>query len=423
MKYVLDHKRTAIIVSALLILMLLILVFAKRGMSADQTVNTSHSAKGDINTNLGASAVGLGNAGNTGTAGPARPSLSVTVATMQNTAWAGSSSANGSIAAWQEAIIGTELNGVRLNELLVQVGDKVKRGQLLAKFSEDTISTEVAQQEAMLAEAEATLAEAQSNARRAMQLKESGAISIQQINQYATARNTAFARMSAAKASVQSVRLRLKQTRIVAPDDGVISARNATIGAVAQSGQELFRLIRQGKLEWRAEMTAEDSALINIGQQVNVFATDGSVIQGKVRMLAPTVDTQTRKTLVYVDLLEGTNKTGAMNNLKAGMFAKGAFLLAETNAISVPSSAVVMRDGYASIFVMDTSKDVTKGIGKVKQLRVTTGRTQNGRTEILSSLNNGLSATSKVIDSGAGFLADGDIVRVVSATPISSSPK
>ena len=421
MKYALDHKRTAIIVSALLILMLLILVFAKRGMSADQTGNTSHSAKGDINTNLGASAVGLGNAA--AAADPARPSLSVTVATMQNTAWAGSSSANGSIAAWQEAIIGTELNGVRLNELMVQVGDKVKRGQLLAKFSEDTISTEVAQQEAMLAEAEATLAEAQSNARRAMQLKESGAISIQQINQYATARNTAFARMSAAKASVQSARLRLKQTRIVAPDDGVISARNATIGAVAQSGQELFRLIRQGKLEWRAEMTAEDSARINIGQQVNVFATDGSVIQGKVRMLAPTVDTQTRKTLVYVDLLEGANKTGVMNNLKAGMFTKGAFVLAETNAISIPSSAVVMRDGYASIFVMDTSKDVTKDIGKVKQLRVTIGRTQNGRTEILSSLNNGLSATSKVIDSGAGFLADGDIVRVVSATPISSSPK
>ncbi|GGD01434.1 efflux RND transporter periplasmic adaptor subunit [Undibacterium terreum] len=361
--------------------------------SASSTASSASAAASAISTTASAPASPSGAAG--------RPALTVTLAAPQNSSWTSTLAANGSVAAWQESIIGTELNGVRLSELLVQVGDQVKKGQLLARFSDDTIQAEVAQQSAAVAEAEATLAEAQSNARRALQLKDSGAMSVQQISQYATARNTAAARLTAAKAALQTGNLRMQHTRVVAPDDGIISSRTATIGAISIGGQELFRLIRQGRLEWRAEVTAEETAKLSSGQAVHVFSADGTVINGKLRTVAPTVDPQSRKALVYVDM---AGNAAAMTNVKAGMFAKGEFVLGESSALSVPANAVVIRDGYASVFTVDANS-------RIKQLRVTQGRTQQGRTEILS----GLQADAKVVDSGAGFLADGDTVRVVAA--------
>lgn len=384
------NKRNSLLAGSIVILLAAMFLFAKKANTADGSASNQNNtnAKGVI----------------------AHPALTVTLASPQTTSWDSRLSANGTIAAWQESIIGTELNGVRLLELLVQVGDKVKRGQLLARFSEGLLATEMAQQNAVLAEAEAILADAQSNARRAIQLKESGAISVQQINQYATARNTASARVTAARASVQASHLRLQQARIVAPDDGVISSRSATVGAVAQSGQELFKLIRQGKLEWRAEVSAEESGRISKGQAANIVTIDGSSIKGKVRMVAPTIDPQTRKALIYVDL--GDNASN-LNNVKPGMFAKGEFSLGESKALSLPASAIVMRDGYASVFVLD-------GTSKVKQVRVVVGRMHQGRAEI----NSGLNATDKVVDTGAGFLTDGDTVRVVStalSNPVSTA--
>lgn len=379
------NQRNGMLAGAIVILLAAMFLFAKKADTADTKSNdnnTSDNAAKSVN------AKGV----------IAHPALTVTLSAVQAGNWDNKLSANGTVTAWQESIIGTELNGVRLVEVLVQVGDKVKHGQLLAHFSEGILATEMAQQNAALAEAEATLADAQSNARRAMQLKESGAISVQQINQYATVRNTASARVSAARASLQAAHLRLQQARILAPDDGVISARSATIGAVAQSGQELFRLIRKGKLEWRAEVTAEESGRISKDQSATIITVDGSSIKGKVRMVAPTIDPQTRKALIYVDLVDAASKS-----LKPGMFAKGEFSLGESKVLSLPASAIVMRDGYASAFVLD-------GASKVKQVRVVVGRTQQGRVEI----NSGLNPDAKVVDSGAGFLADGDTVRVVS---------
>lgn len=412
-----SHKKRLLLIAAAIVLMLAAAFAFLR--NSGNTEPGSNQVTGKVSER--ANTAGISNSpvpSAPGSAGAAvRPALSVSVSSIQSEIWPSKLSANGSVAAWQEAIIGTELNGVRLLELLAQVGDTVKRGQVLAKFSSDLLSTELAQQNATLAEAEASFAEAQSNARRAMQLKESGAISIQQITQYATVRNTAVARVSAAKAGVQAAQLRLQQARVLAPDDGIISARSATVGMVGQSGQELFRLIRQGRLEWRAEVSADDSARISIAQATEVFAVDGAVYQGKVRMVAPTVDPQTRKSIIYVDLLpQEKNQPKLPKELKAlrpGMFAKGEFLLGESTALSVPASALVMRDGYASIFVLSENN-------QVRQLRVTTGRSRQDRIEVIGAPD--LSGNLKVIDSGAAFLADGDLVRVVSATPPAAAP-
>ena len=193
--------------------------------------------------------------------------------------------------------------------------------------------------------------------------------------------------------------LRLSQTRVLAPDDGVISARNATVGAVLPAGQELFRLIRQGRLEWRAEVPATDLAKVKPGVEVQVQTPAGGQIAGKVRMVAPTVDDKTRNGIVYVDLQKG-------GDAKAGMFTRGDFAIGAGQALVLPQSAVVLREGFS--YVMRVGAD-----NRVSETKVTVGRRVGDRIEITA----GLDAKAQVVASGGAFLADGDTVKVVAATP------
>lgn len=303
--------------------------------------------------------------------------------------------ANGNIAAWQEASVGTEANGLRLAQVMVNVGDVVRRGQVLATFAPETLQAEAAQITASLAEAEAGLAEARANAQRARDLQASGALSAQQINQYFTAERTAQARLEAQQAMAKVQQLRLAQTRVLAPDNGIISARSATVGAVLPAGQELFRMIRQARLEWRAEVPAADLASIKAGQAVHVTPPNLPPIKGRVRMVAPTVDPQTRNGLVYVDLPQP-------GGAKAGMFARGEFALGSGAAMTLPQSAVLLRDGFS--YVLRVGAD-----SKVSEVKVRTGRRSGDRIEILD----GLAPDARVVETGGGFLGDGDTVRVV----------
>ncbi len=329
----------------------------------------------------------------------ARPALSVTLVAPQSVDWPRTVAANGNVVAWQEALIGAEISGYRLTDVLVNVGDVVKKGQLLARVSDTTVQAELAQSRAAAVEAEATLAEARANADRARQIQATGALSAQQINQYLTAEQTALARVNAAQAKVQADQLRLAQTRVVAPDDGVISARAATVGSLAQPGQELFRLIRGGRLEWRAEVTSEELARIKPGMsaQLALPGSDGQRVTGKVRTVAPTVDPQTRNALVYVDL---PRDSGA----RAGMFARGQLELGRAPALTLPQTAVLMRDGFA--FVYRVGND-----NRVDEVKVDTGRRNGDRVEIVR----GLAPSTPVVATGTGFLNAGDVVRVVEA--------
>lgn len=195
----------------------------------------------------------------------AKPSLTVTTVRPEKTSLPIRLTANGNVAAWQEAIISSESNGLRLSDVKVNVGDVVSKGEVLAVFAPETPLAEVAQAKAALMEAEAAAAEAKANADRARSIEDTGALSAQQISQYTTAEATAKARAASAKAMLASAELRLRYTRVLAPDAGVISARSATVGAVAAPGTELFRMIRQGRLEWRAEVTAADLRNIKVG--------------------------------------------------------------------------------------------------------------------------------------------------------------
>lgn len=330
-------------------------------------------------------------------AAKAKPALTVQTTQPQSANLPLRISANGNIAAWQDASIGTEAGGLRLVEVRVNVGDVVKRGQVLATFSANTVEADLAQARAALAEAEGTLAEATANADRARRLQPTGVMSAQQVNQYLTAERTAQARLEAQRATLEMQQLRLQQTRVVAPDDGVISARNATVGAVLPVGQELFRMIRQGRLEWRAEVSSAELGLVKPGMRVRITTATDTSILGTVRKIAPTVDAQTRNGLVYVDL----PSPGA---LKAGMFARGEFDIGNVRGMTLPQSAVLLRDGFS--YVLRVGED-----SKVAEAKVEVGRRVGDRIEILG----GLEADARVVAAGGGFLTDGDTVHVVDA--------
>ncbi len=336
-----------------------------------------------------------------------KPALTVSITQAHSGVLPIKLSANGSVLAWQEASVGAETNGLRVQELHASVGDSVKRGQLLATFAADSVQADVALARAAAAEAAANAAEATANADRARAVQGTGALSAQQVNQYLTAELTAKARVESAKAQLDSQQLRLRHTRVLAPDSGIISARSATVGSVVGNGTELFRLIRQGRLEWRAEVTSVELGRIAAGTGVVVTSPSGAQYKGKVRMVSPTVDAATRNGLVYVDLLgpvtAGKATPGAF---KPGMFARGEFELGSSGALTVVQTAVVVRDGFSYVYRVGPDN-------RVAQLKVQTGRLLGDQVEILG----GLKPEDRLVASGAGFLSDGDLVRVVDAAP------
>ncbi len=328
-----------------------------------------------------------------------KAALTVNLVKPSRTLMNKSIAANGSISPWQEAVIGSESNGLMLAQVLVNVGDIVKRGQLLAEFSTATIAADIAQAQANLAEAKANALEATGNASRARSIQDTGALSTQQIEQLIALEATSKARVAAAEASLLSHQIRLKQTKVFAPDNGVISARSATVGAVVSPGQELFKLIRQGRLEWRAELTSSEIGAIKQGMNANLTMPSGEKIVGKVRMVSPMVDAQTRNAMVYVDL-------PANNQIKSGMFARGSFELGETQSVTLPASALVLRDGFAYLMQVNQQR-------RVKQIKVEVGKRVGDKVEVMGLEN---SMNDDFVATGGAFLTDGDVVKVVGNT-------
>lgn len=331
-----------------------------------------------------------------------RAGLTVTVTRPAVTQISAVITANGSVAAWQEALIGAQVGGLRMAEVLVNVGDVVQKDQVLALFATDTVLADLAVQKAQQAEAAAALADAKANAARARSLKDSGALSAQQINQYLTAEQTAQARLEAAAAHVKVQELRLKYAEVRAPDDGVISTRQATVGSVVPPGTELFRMVRQRRLEWRAEVTSEELSQIKVGMPVSVFPASlpkgAPALLGSVRVIGPTVDPQARTAVVFVDLPKNPNDEPPV---RAGMFASGQFQLGTTQGLTLPQESVVMRDGFSYVFKVGEKQ-------RVQQLKVSVGRRVGARIEVLT----GVAAGDNIVESGAGFLTNDDLVAV-----------
>lgn len=332
-----------------------------------------------------------------------RPALTVTTVSPERVEWPLRLAGSGNIAAWQEVVVASEVGGWRLMEVAAQVGDVVRRGQLLARLSTDTLQADLEQTRASLLEMRAMQAEAVANADRARELKPTGVLSLQQTQQILTAEATAKARVVATEARLQAAQLRLAQARIVAPDDGIISARSAVEGAVAQPGQELFRLIRRGRLEWRAELASADLGKLRPGLSASLVTPGGQTVKGTVRVVAPTVDATTRNGQVLVDLQPGSDA-------RPGMFARGEIEVGQASALVLPQAAVIARDGFHHVMRLEAAAGAE---ARVALTKVTVGRRSGERVE----LTGGLGADARVVASGGAFLADGDLVKVVPGSP------
>lgn len=344
---------------------------------------------------LGAAAIFLGPSRAAAPAVTSRASVTVepVVPTVQT--WPVTLEASGALAAWQEATISAETGGLRIVSLHADVGTRVKRGQLLAELADATVKAEVQKAEAALASARADARQADANARRGQAVRDSGALSGQQIEQYQIAAQTAAASVKQAEAELASARVKLKQTRILAADDGVVSSRSATLGTVVSVGTELFRIVRGERVEWRAEINAEQLARLKRGMKASITLPGGLKADGRVRELSPTLDSQTRLAFAYVAL-------PVQAAIRAGAYVNGAIVLGDSTALTLPSSAITLRDGRNYVFEVDAMRN------SVIQHEVTTGRSVDTRVEIVT----GLKAGTPVVLRGGAFLSDADSVRI-----------
>jgi RND family efflux transporter MFP subunit len=303
--------------------------------------------------------------------------------------------ASGSVAAWQEMSLGVEVAGHRVERVLVEVGDQVRAGQPLLQLDTRTLQVDLRRAEAGYAQARANLDLATASATRGETLLARQLISQSNFDELRSARAAAEAQLQSAAAERDAARLRLSYATLRAPDAGVISARVVQPGQIVASGVELLRLIRKGRLEWRAELSDVDLSRVRAGAIVRVNAPDGSAVAGKVRAVSPALDAASRTGLIYADLPE----PGA---LRAGMFAEGRVELGESQAQVLPRESVVVRDGYNYVFVLDEKS-------RVAQRRVEIGPAAAEFVPVRSGLARG----ERVVVKGAGFLSDGDLVRVV----------
>ncbi len=343
------------------------------------------------------------------TAAPsAKAAMTITTAQVQPHTLTRAIEAQGQITAWQEAIISAKVNGVTLMTLHADVGDQVKQGQLLARFDTRIVNAELAQARANLAQASANAKQATANHERILRMQGKGAISEQDLQLAQTQVEMADAQREMAQAQLTALEIRLKDCEVRAVDDGVIASRHATLGQVSTAGTELFRLIRQQRLEWHAQLNAQQLAQVAIGQAVTVTLPGGKSITGTIRQLAPALDPQSRLGLAYVALNTSSNtSSNTRSDARAGMYASGMIQLAEQTSLVVPTEAVVLRDGRSYVFRV-TADD------KVTQVPVDTGRREGKLIEVSA----GLTDNDRIAVRGAGFLVDGDRVRLAETPPI-----
>jgi RND family efflux transporter MFP subunit len=303
-------------------------------------------------------------------------------------------SINGTINAWQDVIIAPEVGGYRVEEVLVDVGDYVEQGQELVRLSTAILQTEFAAREAALKQREAQADNARLAFERAQTIADRDLLSPADLDRLNSETLTAAAAVDAAKADFEAARLRLQFAKVTAPDSGLITARNVTVGQLAQAGGEMLRLLRQNRVEWRGEVPESTLPSLQVGQTVTITSVDGREHAGTIRVVSPTVDPVTHNGLVYVDI-EGD---GA---LRPGMFARGRIEFSQSEALLVPLESLVSSDGYSYVFIVQSDRTVRRQM-------IQTGTIQGENIEVIGGLEPG----ANIVTTGAGFLKDGDLVNV-----------
>ena len=310
--------------------------------------------------------------------------------------------ATGTISPWEEVIVGAETGGLTAVTVNAEEGQTVRAGQLLVKLNDTLLAAQLRQQDASVASAKATLAEAEAALRRSRELQAKGYLSQASLDTSIARQQTAAAQVASAQASRGETAARVAQTAIRAPVSGLISRRNVTKGQIVSTGAEVFRIVRDSRLELDAEIPETDLALVKPGMTASIVSDKVGQTTGRVRIVTSEVDGQTRLGVARVAL-------SSMGGFRPGMFARATIQAGDQPALTVPSAAVLYRENRPGVFVVDAKNHV-----HFRRIAIVAATAD----KIAAT---GLTAGEKVVVEGAGFLGENDAVRIGSAVPTASA--
>ncbi len=318
-------------------------------------------------------------------------SQTVTIAVAETRNLSRTITASGTVTAWEEVPVGAETGGLTATAVMVDEGAWVRQGQPLVQLNDALLRAQLAQQEAAVASAEANAEREDAELARAHELRDRGFLAQASLDLAISEQRAAAAQLASARASLSETRTRLNQTTIRAPVAGLIISRSVTRGQIVQPGTELFRMVRDGRLELDARVPETELGLVRAGQAATVSSDGVGSAQGRVRIVTPEVDAQTRLGLARIAL-------SGNSGLRPGMFARAAIDVGAQPAVTVPTPALLYRENRPGVFVLGAENRVTFQTVEVLS-----------RTDEHTSVS-GLDDGARVVVDGAGFLGEGDRV-------------
>lgn len=354
---------------------------------------------------------------------PTTPPPAVSVVEVVTAEFTETAVVSGSLVPRDEILVTPEVEGFRVLDLRVDESDRVKKGDVLATLVSESLDAQIAQNDASLARADAAISRARSEIvaatarleeatsafERAKPLQNSGYLSKSTFDQRKAAATTAQAQLVAARdglklaqaekgqveAQRRGLEWRLANTKVTAPEDGIVSRRDAHIGALASSSAKpMFHIIARGEVELDAEVIETELARIHVGQKARIDVAGVGEVTGTVRLISPEINADTRLGRVRIFL-------GDDPKLRIGGFARGVIDTAEARGLSVPTAAVVFDSSGAFVQVV---RD-----GRVERRVIETGLVAAGLVEV----REGLALGDVVVAKAGTFLRDGDAVRPV----------
>lgn len=334
---------------------------------------------------------------------------------------------NGTIEAVEEIYVQPQVEGLAINTLKADVGDSVKAGQVLATIDDSSLTLQKAQLLANQAKANASVAqfkiqlrdaktneaEAKRQLARGQSLSSGGSMSTSELQKLETAATNASnsvanaeqaiaiaeAELKSVNSQIADVELKLSRTEIKAPFGGLITARNARVGAIAVgSGSPLFTILRDGELELVADVSEDDILKTRVGQSAEITVTGlAKPIDGKIRLISPVVKAASRLGSVHIALSDS-------NLAKQGMYASAVITIRTGEGVVLPLSAVeTNKSGSITHVVRDNI---------VHKIAIETSIIENG--EVL--VTKGVTAGDLVVAKAGAFVRDGDHIRPVRET-------
>jgi RND family efflux transporter MFP subunit len=326
---------------------------------------------------------------------PAASGPTVTVAAAAVTNLPRIITASGSVTAWEEVPVGAETGGLVATAVYVDEGSYVRQGQPLVQLNDSLLRAQLRQQQAGVQTAEANLARDEAALARSQELKERGFLSQASLDTALANQRASTANLASARASLSETQTRLAQATLRAPVSGLIISRSVTRGQIVAAGTEMFRMVRDGRLELDAQVPETELGLVRAGQTATISSDQVGQTTGRVRIVTPEVNAESRLGVARIALSGG--------GFRPGMFAKAQIDVGSQPTITVPTAAVLYRENRSGVYVLMTNNHV-------RFQPVTVLSRAEARTSVT-----GVSAGAQVVVEGAGFLGDGDRVNVVAA--------